>query len=178
MWVAEPSRREDLCTLVLAYLQGSVPHPPIDNAVNFYQAAKTAAVSFCGNATILEDTCMRAALSSVARCHQKAPCLACQTACCCIQGHFDTACAMPQIEVCYTNGMLSLHVTEAYCAPAPPPPFTHSPSPTPLPPPQGFSFMFLMQYQLPWHLWYNSALDQSGAHQRSTPSTCCSPACV
>lgn len=47
MWVAEPSRREDLCTLVLAYLQGSVPHPPVDNAVNFYQAAKAAAVSFC-----------------------------------------------------------------------------------------------------------------------------------
>ena len=45
MWVAEPSRREDLCTLVLAYLQGTVPHPPVDNAVNFYQAAKTAAVS-------------------------------------------------------------------------------------------------------------------------------------
>ena len=51
MWVSEPSRREDLCTLVLAYLQGSVPHPPIDNAVNFYQAAKSAAVSFYGHAT-------------------------------------------------------------------------------------------------------------------------------
>lgn len=47
IWVAEPSRREDLCSLVRAYLQGSVPHPPIDNAVNFYQAAKSAAVSFC-----------------------------------------------------------------------------------------------------------------------------------
>ncbi|KAL3144109.1 hypothetical protein ABBQ32_003899 [Trebouxia sp. C0010 RCD-2024] len=45
IWVAEPSRREDLCSLVRAYLQGSVPHPPIDNAVNFYQAAKSAADS-------------------------------------------------------------------------------------------------------------------------------------
>jgi len=44
IWVAEPTGREDLCTLVLAYLQGTVPHPPVDNAVNFYQAAKTAAV--------------------------------------------------------------------------------------------------------------------------------------
>ena len=46
MWVAEPNRREDLCTLVLAYLQGTGPHPPVDNTVNFYQAAKSAAVSF------------------------------------------------------------------------------------------------------------------------------------
>ena len=46
IWVAEPTGREDLCTLVLAYLQGTVPHPPVDNAVNFYQAAKTAAVRF------------------------------------------------------------------------------------------------------------------------------------
>ena len=45
-WVAEPTGREDLCTLVLAYLQGTVPHPPVDNAVNFYQAAKIAAVRF------------------------------------------------------------------------------------------------------------------------------------
>lgn len=45
IWVAEPSRREDLCMLVLAYLQGSVPHPPVDSAVNFYQAAKAATVS-------------------------------------------------------------------------------------------------------------------------------------
>ncbi len=44
IWVAEPTGREDLCTLVLAYLQGTVPHPPVDIAVNFYQAAKTAAV--------------------------------------------------------------------------------------------------------------------------------------
>ena len=44
IWVAEPSGREDLCTLVLAYLQGTVPHPPLDGAVNFYQAAKAAAV--------------------------------------------------------------------------------------------------------------------------------------
>ncbi len=44
IWVAEPAGREDLCTLVLAYLQGTVPHPPVDNTVNFYQAAKTAAV--------------------------------------------------------------------------------------------------------------------------------------
>lgn len=44
IWVAEPTGREDLCTLVLAYLQGTVPHPPVDNAVNFYQAAKAAAV--------------------------------------------------------------------------------------------------------------------------------------
>lgn len=43
--MAEPSGREDLCTLVLAYLQGTVPHPPVDSAVNFYQAAKAAAVS-------------------------------------------------------------------------------------------------------------------------------------
>ncbi|KAL0028971.1 hypothetical protein WJX77_009058 [Trebouxia sp. C0004] len=45
IWVAEPTGREDLCTLVLAYLQGTVPHPPVDKAVNFYQAAKTAADS-------------------------------------------------------------------------------------------------------------------------------------
>ncbi|KAL0049173.1 hypothetical protein WJX82_008148 [Trebouxia sp. C0006] len=45
IWVAEPAGREDLCTLVLAYLQGTVPHPPVDNTVNFYQAAKTAADS-------------------------------------------------------------------------------------------------------------------------------------
>ena len=44
IWVAEPAGRQDLCTLVLAYLQGTVPHPPVDNAVNFYQAAKAAAV--------------------------------------------------------------------------------------------------------------------------------------
>lgn len=46
MWVAEPSQREDLRILVLAYLQGTSPKPPVDNAVDFYQAAKAAAVSF------------------------------------------------------------------------------------------------------------------------------------
>ena len=45
MWVAEPSKREDLRVLVLAYLQGTSPKPPVDNAVDFYQAAKAAAVS-------------------------------------------------------------------------------------------------------------------------------------
>ena len=45
MWVAEPSQREDLRILVLAYLQGTSPKPPVDNAVDFYQAAKAAAVS-------------------------------------------------------------------------------------------------------------------------------------
>ena len=45
MWVAEPSQREDLRILVLAYLQGTAPKPPVDNAVDFYLAAKAAAVS-------------------------------------------------------------------------------------------------------------------------------------
>lgn len=48
MWVAEPSQREDLRILVLAYLQGTSPKPPVDSAVDFYQAAKAAAVSSQG----------------------------------------------------------------------------------------------------------------------------------
>ena len=44
MWVAEPTQREDLRILVLAYLKGTSPNPPVDNAVDFYQAAKAAAV--------------------------------------------------------------------------------------------------------------------------------------
>ena len=83
MWVAEPSRREDLCTLVLAYLQGTVPHPPIDNAVNFYQAAKTAAVSIRGNATMLEDMRMHAALAFPGKMSQKHTLCCMPTACCC-----------------------------------------------------------------------------------------------
>ena len=58
IWVAEPEGREDLCNLVRAYLQGSVPHPPVDNAVNFYQAAKAAAVCaspLCINAAIMME---------------------------------------------------------------------------------------------------------------------------
>ena len=48
MWVAEPSQREDLRILVLAYLQGTAPKPPVDSAVDFYLGAKAAAVSSQG----------------------------------------------------------------------------------------------------------------------------------
>ena len=45
LWVAEPSARADLEALVAAYLLGTAPHPPISGVVDFYLAAKAAAVS-------------------------------------------------------------------------------------------------------------------------------------
>ena len=47
LWVAEPAARADLEALVAAYLLGTAPHPPIDKVVDFYLAAKAAAVSPC-----------------------------------------------------------------------------------------------------------------------------------
>ena len=44
MWVAEPGERADLEALVAAYLLGTAPHPPIAGVVDFYLAAKAAAV--------------------------------------------------------------------------------------------------------------------------------------
>ena len=44
MWVAEASDKADLRNLVLTYLQGTGPKPPVDNAVEFYLAAKAAVV--------------------------------------------------------------------------------------------------------------------------------------
>lgn len=44
LWVAEPSHRADLEALVAAYLLGTSPQPPIAAVVDFYLAAKAAAV--------------------------------------------------------------------------------------------------------------------------------------
>lgn len=44
LWVAEPDQRADLEAIVAAYLLGSAPQPPIAGVVNFYLAAKAAAV--------------------------------------------------------------------------------------------------------------------------------------
>ena len=44
MWVAEPAGRADLEALVAAYLLGTAPQPPIAGVVDFYLAAKAAAV--------------------------------------------------------------------------------------------------------------------------------------
>eukprot|EP00798_Chlamydomonas_sp_ICE-L_P024872 gene24872-10533_t len=40
LWVAEPTRREDLCTLVHGFLAGVGPSAPVDAVVDFYIAAK------------------------------------------------------------------------------------------------------------------------------------------
>ena len=45
IWVAEPSSREDMQSLVMSYLEGTGPRPPVDSLVDFYTAAKAAAVS-------------------------------------------------------------------------------------------------------------------------------------
>lgn len=44
IFVHEPSSREDLRQLVLSYLQGTAVAPPADAVVDFYLAAKSAAV--------------------------------------------------------------------------------------------------------------------------------------
>lgn len=44
IYVHEPSSREDLRQLVLSYLHGTAVAPPADAVVDFYQAAKSAAV--------------------------------------------------------------------------------------------------------------------------------------
>ena len=123
MWVAEPSRREDLCTLVLAYLQGSVPHPPIDNAVNFYQAAKSAAVSLCANATMSEHTRMHACMQlsglhwqDVTTRHLM---LHAKQLAAAFQGLSDTTPAVSQIEECRTIRLLSLKITVPPVLPPP-----------------------------------------------------------
>ena len=44
LWVAEPGQRSDLEALVAAYLLGTAAQPPIAGVVDFYLAAREAAV--------------------------------------------------------------------------------------------------------------------------------------
>ena len=125
IWVAEPSRREDLCTLVLAYLQGSVPHPPIDNAVNFYQAAKSAAVSLCVAMQPCQNkhACMHACMQlsglhwqDVTERHLMLHARQLDAA---FQGHSDTTPAVSQIQECRRIRLLSLKITVPRVLPPP-----------------------------------------------------------
>ena len=44
LWVPEPSSQADLEAIAASYLAGTAPHPPVQQAVELYRAAKLAAV--------------------------------------------------------------------------------------------------------------------------------------